>query len=455
MQRRTFLKSTAAAAWGFHLVPRCVLGGPQQNPPSRRLNIAAIGTGNQAAVDLKNMESENIVALCDVDDRRVAEMFRRHPQAKRYKDFRKMFDEMADKIDAVLVGTPDHTHAVDAMAAMECGKHVYCEKPLAHSVAEIRAVRREARNRKLITQVGNQGHSSEYIRLFCEWIWDGAIGNVTEVHVGCHAFGPWYCHIDKLEQVRRERPAVPKELDWDLWLGPAAARPYHPDYLPQSWRAWTAFGGGAIGDWVCHVVDPVFWALDLDMPRAIQAQTVGYDPALHQEVYPAGSKITFEFAAKGKRGPIKLVWHDGKTTFPRPPELEPGRLLPTQRDGSYNTGAIVIGDRGKIMYGSHGASDCRLIPETKMQEYKRPERTIPRVKHGDHQGDWLDAIREGRQAGSPFEYGGRLSEIGLLGLIAIRMGGRRLVYDEQAVRFTNCTEANALLNPKFREGWKL
>jgi predicted dehydrogenase len=446
-RRRTFLKTTAAATCGFHFIPSHVLGGAGEAPATSKLNVAAIGAGGQAAADLRNMESENIVALCDVDDRRAAEMFKRHPEAKRYKDFRKMLDEMSGSIDAVLVGTPDHTHAVAVMAALAHGKHVYCEKPLAHSVAEVRALRKAAAERKVVTQVGNQGHSSDSIRVFCEWIWDGAIGNVTEVHAGCDAFPDVYCQQRNLVAIAEERPAVPAELDWNLWQGPAAARPYHPAYVPWNWRGWMPYGTGTLGDWVCHVIDPIFWALDLDMPTSIQAETDGFDPAKHADVFPVGSQVTFEFAAKGKRGPVKLVWYDGRRRVPRPAELEGGRK-------DIGTGAVVIGDRGKIVYGSHGAGGVRIIPEAAMKAYQRPEPKIPRVR-GGHQHDWLNAIREGRPAGSPFEYGGRLTEIGLLGAIAIRMTGKKLQYDEQAIRFTNCDEANPLLDPLARAGWGL
>jgi len=447
MKRRAFLKSAAAATFSFQFVSRYVVGADGSTPPSRKINLAAIGAGGQAGSDLGNMADENIVAICDVDDRRAADSFKRWPNAKRYKDFRQMFDEMADKIDAVLVGTPDHTHAVAAMAAMKHGKHVFCEKPLAHSVAEVRAMSREAADRKLITQTGNQGHSSESIRNFVEWVQAGAIGEVKEVHAACGAFKDVYCRVRNLEKVMSERPEVPKELAWDLWQGPVFERPYHPDYVPWNWRGWTQYGSGTIGDWVCHVVDPSFWALDLDMPTSIQAEVDNFDPVKHADLYPEGSRITYEFAAKGKRGPVKLVWHDGKRGLQRPEDLETGRNVP-------ETGALIIGTAGKIMHGSHGAGDCRLIPEKAMQAYKRPEKTIPRIKDG-HYKDWLNAIREGRQASSPFEYGARLSEVGLLGMIAIRMAGRKLEYDSRAMKFTNCDEANKWLNPPYRSGWSL
>ncbi|MEI6606178.1 MAG: Gfo/Idh/MocA family oxidoreductase [Verrucomicrobiota bacterium] len=447
MNRQDFIKTTAAAAFGFQFIPRRVLGDGVSTPPSRKINLAAIGCGGQAASDLTNMAGENIVALCDVDERRAAGMFNKYPQAKRYTDFRVMLEEMGDKIDAVLVGTPDHTHAVAAMTAMKHGKHVFCEKPLAHTVAEARAMRKEANERKLITQMGNQGHSTETIRLFREWIQDGAIGKVSEIHCGCDAFQDVYCQVGNLAKVRGERTDIPKELAWDLWLGPTKERPYNPAYLPFNWRGWSQFGGGCIGDWVCHVVDPSFWALDLDMPTSILAETEGYDPDRDFDTYPAGTKITYEFPAKGQRGPVKMIWFDGKCTIPRPAELPEGKNV-------VGTGAVIIGDKGKIMHGSHGAGGVRLIPEAAMQAYKRPDKSLPRIKAG-HYGDWLDAIREGRQASSPFDYGARLSEVGLLGIVAIRMSGQKLIYDEKAMSFTNNEAANKFLSPQFRNGWTL
>lgn len=447
LSRRRFLARAAAAAATVQIVPRHVLGAPGRPSPNSRLRLAAIGCGGQGWSDLKNMLTEDVVALCDVDDRRAATAFKELPHAKRYRDFRRMFDEMADQIDAVLVATPDHTHAVAAMAAMRRGKHVFCEKPLAHSVAEARALAREARERGLITQMGNQGHSSESIRVFVEMIRDGAIGEVTEVHCACDAFPDVYCQHAKLAAVRSERPPVPPELDWDLWLGPAPERPYHPAYVPWNWRGWMPFGTGAIGDWVCHVVDPVMWALELDLPTSVQAECLDFDPHEHAELYPRGTKITFEFPARGNRGPVRLIWHDGKIRPPRPEELEPDRNVP-------GVGAVVIGTRGKIMYGSHGAGGCRIIPEAKMKEYGAPPKSLPRIPNG-HYRDWLDAVREGRPANAPFEYGARLSEIGLLGMIATRFPGVRLEYDGAAMRFTNHDEANRWLSPAFRQGWTL
>jgi len=353
-----------------------------------------------------------------------------------------MLDEMDNQIDAVTVSTPDHTHAVACMDAIRRGKHVYCEKPLAHSIYEIRQLMKAAQKHKVVTQLGNQGHSDQHIRMFCEWIWDGAIGEVYEVHAGCTAD---HCKIDQLSK-RSEKHDIPSELDWDLWLGPARYRAYNPMYLPGRWRGWMPFGSGTIGDWICHVVDPVFWALDLGAPNTIQAQAENYDPKDHADTFPHGSVITFEFPAKGKRGPVKLLWHSGKKEIPRPAELEEGRNLS-------KTGAIVIGDKGKIMYGSHGAGGVRIIPETKMKEYKQPPQTLPRVR--GHHNDWLQAIKNNKQAGSNFDYGGPLTELARLGIIAMRMLGRKLEWDSENMRFTNCDEANLYINPPYREGWTL
>ena len=440
--RREFLRGTAGAVAAFTIVPSHVLAGRAGAAPSDKLNIAHIGVGGRGGASLGGTSGENTVALCDVDARRAGGAFEKYPNAKRYQDFRKMLDEMDNKIDAVTVSTPDHTHAVACMDAIRRGKHVYCEKPLAHSVYEIRELVKAARKHKVVTQLGNQGHSSNSIRMFCEWIWDGAIGEVHEVHAGCIAD---HCKIDQLPK-RSERHDIPRELDWDLWLGPAKYRSYNPIYLPSKWRGWMPFGSGTIGDWVCHVVDPVFWALDLGVPKTIQAEAEGYDPKKHADTFPHGSVTTFEFPAKGKRGPVKLLWHSGKREIPRPAELKEGRKLS-------RTGAIVIGDKGKIMYGSHGAGGVRIIPETKMKEYKRPEPTLPRVK-GHHQ-DWLNAIKNGGQAGSNFDYGGPLTELARLGIIAMQMLGRKLEWDSENMRFTNCDEANQFINPPYRQGWTL
>lgn len=443
--RRELLKSAGAVA-AFTIVPRHVLGGQGQTPPSEKLNVAGIGAGGQGGADINEIaKGANIVALCDVDLRprhREQTTIPKFPDAQVYQDYRKMLDEMDKKIDAVIVGTPDHTHAVIALAAIRRGKHVYCEKPLAHSVAEVRALMKAAQEHKVVTQLGNQGHSFDTIRTFCEWVQDGAIGKVHTIHCGCAAVNTG---IDRLARMN-EKEEVPAGLDWDLWLGPAQERPYHSFYLPGSWRGWAPFGNGTIGDWVCHVVDPVFWALNLGAPQTIRAEVKDWDPKTQADVFPRGDVITFEFAAKGERGPITLVWHSGTEKIPRPKELEEGR-------NPVETGAYVFGDKGVIMYGSHGAGGVRIIPETAMKAYKRPEQKIPRAK--EHHADWLAAIREGRKAGSDFSYGGPLTEIALLGLVAQKLPGTKLAWDGPNMRFTNSEEANRYLNPPYRQGWSL
>ncbi len=442
ISRREFVARAGAVAAAFGIVPRSALAGSGLPSPSEKLNIAFVGIGGRGAANLDGLKGENVVALCDVDLRHADGSFKKFPGAKQYRDFRKMLDEMDRSIDAVAVSTPDHTHAVAAMAAIKRGKHVYCEKPLAHSIREVRELMKAARERKVVTQLGNQGHSFEDIRRFCEWIRDGAIGSVHTVHA---ATGANYSKIRQLSRLGEVRQAPPT-LEWDLWLGPAQARPYQPFYLPGAWRGWMAFGCGAIGDWLCHVVDPVFWALELGAPRTIVAQADGYDPKKHAETFPPGAAIEFGFPARGRRGPVTLVWHDGAKKLPRPDGLEEGKKPP-------DTGAIVLGDKGGILYGSHGAGGVRLFPDEKMKAYKQPEKSIPRVK--DHYSDWLEAIRKGGRAGSDFDYGGPLTELALLGIIATRMPGTKLEWDGEKMRFANCDEANRFIAPAFREGWNL
>jgi predicted dehydrogenase len=443
LTRRKFMGSLAAVGSAMTIVPRRAVAGSGETSPSDKLNIAGIGVGGMGRGDLNAVRDENIVALCDVDKRRAGETYKVFPNAKQFADFRKMFDQIEDKIDAVVVATPDHTHAVAAMAAIKRGKHVYCEKPLAHSVHEVRQLMKVSAEQGVVTQLGNQGHSFDTIRTFCEWIWDGAIGNVHTIHAGCAAVNS---AIDVLPRLK-EKHQIPAGLNWDLWLGPALERPYHPAYLPGSWRGWVPFGNGTVGDWTCHVVDPVFWALDLGLPTTIQAEVKDYDPKTHGDAFPKGEIITYEFPANDKRGPVTMYWYSGTEKIPRANDLEEDRK-PVQ------TGAFVLGDEGTIMYGSHGAGGVRIIPEAKMQTYEQPEKTLPRGK--EHHRDWLEAIRGGTKAGSDFtSYGGPLTEIAMLGVIAIKLPGTKLEWDAPNMQFKNCSEANQYVNPPYRDGWTL
>ena len=450
--RRQFVGTAAAGVAAFTIIPRHCIARSGTVSPNEKIRLAGIGVGGQGGSDLQQFEKTGqvtMVALCDVDTTRSADTYKRHSDAKPYRDFRKMLDEMDKDIDAVLVATPDHFHSVAAMAAIKRGKHVYCEKPLAHSVYEVRALMKAARENKVISQLGNQGHSFDSIRTFCEWIWDGAIGNVHTVHVACNATNS---AMGQLAEATIEQP-VPQTLDWDLWIGPAKFRPYNKAYCPATWRSWSAFGTGTLGDWTCHVVDPVFWALDLGAPSSVQAQAKDYDPKNDAETFPRGCVVRYEFAARGDRGPVTLFWHSGTDVIPNPEGVVAGLKMP-------QIGGLVLGDKGAMMYGSHGASQVRLVPSAKMREYydkleAQPlKKTLPRVKGGHYQ-NWLDCIRSGKPAGSDFSYGGPLTEIALLGDIAIKELGTELKWDGHAMKFTNNPEANEYLTPHFRKGWTL
>jgi predicted dehydrogenase len=445
--RRQFTSTTALAALSAAVVPSRVLGA---QGPGNKLNIAAIGVGGMGGANLKACAGETIVALCDVDSDYAAKTFALFPQATVYKDYRVML-EKEKGVDAVIVATPDHTHAVITMAVLQAGKHVYCQKPLTHTIVEARKVTEAARRAKVVTQMGNQGHSYESMRLLKEWIDDGAIGKVSEVHAWTDrpvGGDPW-SDFAQLAQPK-DTPPVPGTLDWDLWLGPVPYRPYHPEYHPTKWRAWIDFGTGALGDMGCHILDPAFWALELGAPKVVQATSTHFEPDVASQTFPRASIVRYEFPARAKRPPVKLTWYDGRLLPPIPPQLEPGRALPA-------SGALILGDKGAIVHGSHGADGVRLIPETRMQEYKRPPKKLPRVV-GTHEDDWIRACKEGpggRPPCSTFEYGGALTEMVLLGMLAIRMKDTRLEWDGAALRFTNNEKANELLHIPYREGWSL
>ena len=433
MSRRDFMSGAAAVA-AFTIVPRHVLGGPRRVAPSEKLNIAAIGSGGMGGGNTSACRSENIVALCDVDDNRASGTFKKFPRAKKYRDFRKMLDKQKD-IDAVIVATPDHTHAVAAMAAMRRGKHVYVQKPLTRTVYEARMLTEAARKYKVATQMGNQGHSREGVRLICEWIWDGAIGPVREVNAWTNR-PIWPQGIDR----PKDKHDVPSTLDWDLWLGPAPNRPYHPCYLPFNWRGWWDFGCGALGDMACHLLDPVFSALKLGYPASVQACAT----KVNKETFPLASIVRYEFGARGDMPPAKLNWYDGGMKPPRPDELEPGRRM---------TSVVFIGDKGKLMCGEYG-DNPRLIPESKMKEYKRPPKTLPRVK-GSHEQNWIRACKGGEPACSNFDYSGPFTEAVVMGNLAMRRVGKKLLWDGKNMKVTNDDEANKYVNESRRPGWPL
>jgi len=329
------------------------------------------------------------------------------------------------------------------------GKHVYCEKPLTYSIYESRKITEEARKAKVATQMGNQGHAMESARLLCEWIWDGAIGPIREVH----AWTPhpvWPQGIDR----PTETPPIPETLDWDLWLGPAPFRPYHPAYLPMLWRGWWDFGTGGLGDMGCHIFDHIFWSLKLGQPISIEAsssifvrEALNWDKVRNTESYPRGSIVRYKFPARGNLPPLKLTWYDGGLMPGRPEELEEGREM-----GDTYGGSLYIGDKGKILTGSHGANGARIIPEKKMRGYQQPPKTIPRSI--GHYKEWITACKGGEPAESNFDYAGQLTEIVLLGNIALRTN-KLLKWDGKNMQFPNAPEFNEFIHRPYRDGWSL
>lgn len=440
ISRRTFIAGAASAIAGFTIVPGCtVVGTKSYKAPSEKLNIAFVGIGGQGKENLKACEGENIVALCDVDWNYAGPVFQSHPDVKKYKDFRKMLDEVKD-IDAVVIATPDHTHATIAMAAIKMGKHVYVQKPLTWSVEEARKLTVAAREAKVATQMGNQGHSSEEMRVLCEMVWSGAIGSVREVH----AWTDRPLWAQGIARRPADSPVMPEGLDWDNWLGPAPVRPYNPVYHPFAWRGWVDFGCGALGDMGCHIIDHAYWALKLDSPTAVEASVSSrvikdWAKVENKETYPDASIVRYEFPERKGMPPVNLTWYDGGLKPARPAELEKERNLSAN-------GVIFIGDKGTIVEG-------RIVPESRMKDYQRPAKSIPRIT-GTHEQNWIDACKGGPPACSNFEYAGPLTETVLLGNVAIRTG-KRIEWDGPNMKITNIPEANELLGRKYREGWTL
>ncbi|MFH1941194.1 MAG: Gfo/Idh/MocA family oxidoreductase [bacterium] len=435
ISRRQFLESVSAATV-FHIVPSKVLG---KRAPSNTLNIAGIGAGGRGSdnMDALSVAEQNIVALCDVDWERAARTFGKFPKAKRYKDFRVML-EKEKNIDAVVVSAPDHIHAAASMMAIKMGKHVYCEKPLTHTVSEARTLARAAKEHKVATQMGNHGQASEGTRRLAEYIWGGAIGQVRKVDAWTdRALGWWPQGIDRPV----DTPPVPETLAWDLWLGPAPYRPYHPAYLPFVWRGWIDFGTGALGDMACHIFDPIFRALKLGHPISVEATST----RMNDETYPLASIVTYRFPALGEMPPTQLTWYDGGLKPPRPVELERERM-------HVSNGTIFYGDGG-VMY------ENRIVPETKMQAFDPPPKILPRSP--GHYEEWIEACKGGKPAESDFEFVAFLTEVVLLGNVALRMNrldnetGVKLYWNPADMEFTNMPEANQYLHHVYRDGWSL
>jgi len=440
ISRRDFMGG-AAAALAFAVVPGHVLA----QPPSGKVNVASIGSGGMGGGNTNACAAAgaNIVALCDVDWDRAADTFKKFPDAKKYKDFRKMLDEQKN-IEAVIVATPDHFHTVAAMAAMRRGKHVYVQKPLTRLVSEARALTEAARKYKVVTQMGNQGHSGNGVRDICEWIWAGVIGEIQEVHAWTNR-PVWPQGIDRPQG---EDP-VPDTLDWDLWIGPSPKRPYVKSvYNPFSWRGWWDFGGGALADMACHVLDPVFWALKLKYPTSVEASCT----KVNNETFPLASVVHYEFPAREGMPAVKVHWYDGGLKPERPKELETGRPL-----NQAASNVLFMGSKGVLRCGEYG-DNPQLLPYERNRDFanNKPPQTLTRIKTS-HEGNWLEACKTGGQATSNFDYSGPLTEMVTMGNLAIRPEnvGKKLEWDGANMRVTNDEKANEYVQMHYREGWSL
>jgi predicted dehydrogenase len=446
--RRTFLAASSAAL-AFTVVPRHVLGGAGFLAPSDRVNLAGIGAGGMGGGDIAThaKNGANVVALCDVDETRAAGIFDAFPEARRYNDFRELIDKEARHIDAVTVGTPDHIHAVASLAAIRAGKHVYCQKPLTHTLRECRVLTEAARSAGVATQMGNQGHASEGARLTNEWLQAGIIGPVAEVHVWSDRAGRlWKQGIGR----PTDTPPVPPTLDWDLWLGPMPSRPYHPAYAPVSWRGWWDFGTGALGDMGCHIIDHPVWALGLGAPTSVEARSTLDGSVLEGnvpnfETYPIASTITYRFPARGDRPAVTMTWHDGGLMPPTPPEMPAGQRLP-------DNGVLYVGTQGKMYHGSHGGMP-QLLPADLHEAAAAVPKTMPRSV--GHYEEWLAACRGGPAAVSNFDYAGPLTEIVLLGVLALRAPGTPIEWDSSTLQVTNVPELNQHVHVDYRPGYTL
>ncbi|MBM3881900.1 MAG: Gfo/Idh/MocA family oxidoreductase [Verrucomicrobia bacterium] len=456
LSRRRFLgKGLGAASLGGLaplVVSRAVLGGAGQPPASETLRIAAVGIGGMGQHYLAGCKGERVVALCDVDQGNASKVFEAYPGAARYQDYRRMLDREAKNFDALIIGTPDHTHTVILLAAIALGKHVYCAKPVTHTIGEARRVRQAlAAAPQLVTKTSVQSSGTEGARRTTELLHSGAIGPVRELHIWCdHPVYP--CSVVR----PKEGEPPPPGMDWDLWLGPAPYRPYHSMYHPWKWRPWWDFGSGTVGDMGCHTFHVYFDELELRAPTAVYGQgsfrCEGFSTRVETpECQSHANAVTWEFPARGDLPPLSLHWYDGGMKPPRPRELDHGIRMPS-------TGLLFVGERGKLMAGYSGGSFLSrrglagglLLPEEKFRDFAQPAPTLRRVP--DHYGEWTQACKTGARTVCPLELGCEMTELALLGALALRTG-RLIEWDAQARRVTNDPEADGLVDPPYRAGW--
>jgi predicted dehydrogenase len=425
VSRRRFLQRSAAlgAAATFG-VPR---PGRGKTGPNEKLNVGIIGTSGRALGNIEGVQGENIVAVCDIDDHLLRAARDRFPAARTYTDFRRLLD--GNDIDAVVISTADHTHAPAAAAALRLGKHVYCEKPLTHSVHEARVVARLAAQAKVATQMGTQIHAGDNYRRVVELVRAGAIGPVRECHVWC---GKSWSGGER----PKDTPPAPAHVHWDLWLGPAPARPYHPTYQPANWRRWWDFGCGTLGDMACHYMDLPFWALDLRHPTTVASE----GPPVHPETTPNWMIVRYEFPARGERPPVALTWYDGG----KRPEI-----LAEKKVREIGDGVLFVGEKGMLLanYGQRW-----LLPEDDFRDFKPPAPTIP--DSIGHHAEWIRACKEGGPTTCNFDYSGALTEAVLLGNVAYRVG-KKLNWNADKLQAEGCSEADEYLRREYRKGWTL
>jgi predicted dehydrogenase len=450
LNRRRFLQGSALAGVGVWVAGRTAPSAADS--PNEQLGIACIGVGGKGSSDTDQVANYgNLVALCDIDDQRLGAKAEKFPGAKTYHDYRKLLDEMHQQIDAVVVSTPDHTHAPAAVRAMRMGKHVYCQKPLTHSVAEARLMRDTARQYRVATQMGNQGTADDGFRRGVEIIRSGAIGPVREVHVWTNRPFKYWKQAPDIVARPSETPPIPPHVHWDLFLGTAPARPYHPVYHPHDWRGWWDFGTGSLGDMACHTTNLPFMALKLGYPIRVSAVSGEINP----ETYPAWATITYEFPARGDLPPVKLTWYEGARDGQR--NLPAADLL--QGETPSTSGTLLIGERGAMFSPNDYGAEQKLLPVKQFEGYEPPEPTLERLEPGrgtddNQKGEWIRAIRGGPPAMSNFDYAAVLTETMLLGNVAVRLG-QSLDYDADNLSVTNCPAAAELISPTYRRGWEL
>lgn len=467
--RRKFIRNTSLAGAGFFIVPRHVLGRGFV-APSDKLNIAGIGAGGKGESDLREFSKSpnvNIVAMCDVDDRQSVNSRKNFPKASYYKDFREMLSREKNNIDACSISTPDHTHAVATLAAMQLGKHVYTQKPLTHDIYEARTLTEAAKKYKVVTQMGNQGGSGDGVRRAKEIYDAGLIGSVETAYAWTNR-PVWPQGIP----TPTGKFDVPSELNWDLWLGTAKYIDYNPAYLPFNWRGWWAFGTGALGDMACHIMDPIYRILPILYPDSVECSVAivyreMWNDTQNQDACPPSSIIHLNYPTTDGKGNIKVSWYDGGLLPQRPDEL-----LPDEAFGNWDGGVLLIGTKGKLLLDCYGANP-RLLPTKLMKEVSLPKQTIPRVPEG-HYVQWVNACIAGYGKGetsSPFEYAGPFAESILVSNLAIRSylmqnpkttnennkypGRKKLLWDARNLKITNFDDANQFVKREYREGWSL